>query len=187
VSHRVSPVRLVALSPAVVSALADADLERASTIAGLALTPYFVAEDGLFLWRFRRRQIATDPASARWIARAVVEQATDAVVGFAGFHGPPDAAGMVEVGYSIDPAWRRRGFARAALEALLERAATEPSVHTVRASVRPDNPASRALILGRGFVQVGEQWDDRDGVEIIYEMAAGTPVPTAHPTPDHAS
>ena len=37
------------------------------------------------------------------------------VVGRAGFHGPPDAGGMVEVGYAVDPDFRRRGNAIAAL------------------------------------------------------------------------
>jgi RimJ/RimL family protein N-acetyltransferase len=36
---------------------------------------------------------------------------------------------MVEIGYAVDPAYRRRGYARAALEALLQRAAREPRVH----------------------------------------------------------
>jgi RimJ/RimL family protein N-acetyltransferase len=97
----------------------------------------------------------------------------DLAVGRAGFHGGPDAAGMVEVGYATDPDHRRQGYARAALVTLLERAAREPAVRTVRASVSPDNVASRRLVLQHGFVEVGEQWDDEDGREIVYEVSVG--------------
>ncbi|WP_329394559.1 GNAT family N-acetyltransferase [Streptomyces melanogenes] len=67
-----------------------------------------------------------------------------AVVGDAGFHRPPDEAGMVEVGFSVVPGYRRQGCARAMLRALLVRAAAEPAVRTVRARVKPDNDASLA-------------------------------------------
>jgi hypothetical protein len=40
--------------------------------------------------------------------------------------------------------------------------------------VGPDNLASLALVGQYGFVKVGEQWDDEDGLEIILEVAAGT-------------
>jgi RimJ/RimL family protein N-acetyltransferase len=80
---------------------------------------------------------------------------------------------MVEIGYAVDPAYRRRGYARAALEALLARAASEPGVQTVRVSIRPDNTPSYALASQYGFTQVGEQWDEEDGLEIIYEVDAG--------------
>ena len=73
---------------------------------------------------------------------------------------------------AVDPLERRRGYARAALEALLARAMREPLVRTVRATIRPDNAASRLLVLQYGFVEVGEQWDDEDGLETIYEVAA---------------
>jgi RimJ/RimL family protein N-acetyltransferase len=86
-----------------------------------------------------------------------------------------DDAGMVEVGYSIDTAERRRGYARAALRWMLARAAAEPDVRVVRASVSPDNAVSRRLVLGHGFVEVGDQWDDEDGLEIMYEVPAGGP------------
>jgi [ribosomal protein S5]-alanine N-acetyltransferase len=55
-------------------------------------------------------------------------------------------------------------------KALLARAAVETGVRGVRASVRPDNIASSNLIRQYGFVQVGEQRDDEDGLELIYEM-----------------
>jgi RimJ/RimL family protein N-acetyltransferase len=79
---------------------------------------------------------------------------------------------MVEIGYAVDPAYRRRGYARAALEALLQRAAHEPRVNTVRVTISPGNTASYALASQYGFAEVGEQWDEEDGLEIIYEVAA---------------
>jgi RimJ/RimL family protein N-acetyltransferase len=94
----------------------------------------------------------------------------DRAVGRAGFHGPPDDAGMVEVGYSIDPDRRRRGYARATLAYLLDRAGREPDVRAVRASIGPDNEPSLNLVRQFGFVEVGEQWDDEDGLEIVYEV-----------------
>ena len=117
-------------------------------------------------------QVLAAPASAGWITGAVRDDGRGVTVGRAGFHGPPDAAGMVEVGYAIDPAHRRLGYARAALEILLGRAAAEPEVRTVRATIGPDNVASRDLVLQYGFVEVGEQEDDEDGREIVYEVGA---------------
>jgi RimJ/RimL family protein N-acetyltransferase len=56
--------------------------------------------------------------------------------------------------------------------ALLRRAARAPAVRTVRATISPDNVASRDLVLQHGFVEVGEQWDDEDGLELVQEVAA---------------
>ena len=117
-----------------------------------------------------------DPGSAGWITGAVRDDGRGVTVGRAGFHGPPDAAGMVEVGYAIDPAHRRLGYARAALEILLARAAAEPEVRTVRATISPGNVASRDLVLQYGFVEVGEQEDDEDGLEVVYEVGAQAPL-----------
>ncbi len=55
---------------------------------------------------------------------------------------------------------------------MLERATRERDVGTLRATVSPNNIASRELILQYGFTEVGEQWDDEDGLELIYEVAA---------------
>jgi RimJ/RimL family protein N-acetyltransferase len=79
---------------------------------------------------------------------------------------------MVEVGYEIDPAFRRKGYARAALVALIKWAKEDASIQMIRATVSPDNLASRALVSQYGFVEVGEQWDDEDGLETIFEAPA---------------
>ncbi|ONI92696.1 GNAT family N-acetyltransferase [Saccharothrix sp. ALI-22-I] len=160
-------VRFVELDGRVMAALLDGD----PTAAEVALTGYFLTDRARWLWRYRLDQMAADPGNARWMARlALVDDG--AVVGHAGFHGPPDESGMVEIGYSVDPAFRRRGYARAALVELLRRAAGEPGVRTVRATIGPDNAASLATIAGFGFVEVGEQWDEEDGLELIFERPA---------------
>ncbi len=166
------PVQLVELSFASIQALAQGDLDGANEAGEVVLTPYFVRPGALSLWRMRRDQLLDDPAESSWITRAVLDPALREVVGHAGFHGPPDENGMVELGYSIDPARRRRGYARACLETLIRVAAEDVEVKTERATIGPDNVASRNLILQYDFVEVGEQWDDEDGLEIIFEIPA---------------
>ena len=165
-------MRFVRLSSTAMASLLDGNLAEASREAGVALTPYFLTAGAL--WRRRVSQIAADPDSARWVARAAVAEPEGVVVGHAGFHGPPDETGMVEVAYSVDPAYRRRGYARAMLRELLRRASAEPGVSTVRATISPDNVASLATISGFGFAEVGEQWDEEDGRELIFEIALRT-------------
>jgi RimJ/RimL family protein N-acetyltransferase len=162
-------VRLELIPAAAMSALLEGDLAGARGITGLPLTPFFTDERAQWLWRYRVEQIARDPGAQRWIVRAAVDVSSGEVVGHAGFHGPPDGAGMVEVGYSTDPALRRRGYARAMLRALLRWAAQEPPVRIVRASISPDNVASLATVARFGFARVGEQRDEDDGLELIFE------------------
>jgi RimJ/RimL family protein N-acetyltransferase len=158
-------IRFVQLSPETLTALIDGDLAAASRTAGIELSPYLVEE--AWLWRIRLEQIQADAADAEWIARAAVVEGVG-VVGHGGFHGPPDADGVVEVAYSVAPGHRRRGYAKAMLRALLERADADPRVTAVRASIRPDNLGSRATIAGFGFKKIGEQWDPEDGLEDVF-------------------
>jgi len=162
----------VRLSSDALLALLDGDLTAARAAAGIDLTEYFSSPAMHWLWRLRLEQLAADPSSLPWLVRAGVDDATGEAVGHAGFHGPPDPRGMVEVGYSVDPRLRRRGYARAMLRALMDEARSAPAVTTVRASISPTNTASLATIAGFGFVQVGDQWDEEDGLELVFEVPA---------------
>jgi RimJ/RimL family protein N-acetyltransferase len=162
-------VRIVPLDLATLRALAAGEPPVASPVP---LTAHLTGPEHRPLWRRRSRQVCADPGAVGWVTGVVWAPAIGVAVGRAGFHGPPDEAGTVEVGYAIDPAYRRQGYARAALAELLDRAAREPAVRTVRASVRPDNLPSRALVESLGFVPVGQQWDDEDGLETVYERPA---------------
>ena len=175
-------VRIVQLDAGTLRALAEGTAPPAGPVP---LTDHLAGPEHRPLWRRRSRQVDADPAAAAWVTGVVWDPAIRTAVGRAGFHEPPDEDGLVEIGYAIDPAYRRRGYARAALAALLDRAAAESSVTTVRASVRPDNVASLGVISGFGFVRVGEQWDDEDGLETVYERPA-RPEPPAGMGPSAA-
>lgn len=164
-------IRLVPLSAATMEALLADDLTTANREAGVELTELFLNEHSKWLLNFRLPQVKGDPASARWLIHAIVSEPDGTVVGHAGYHGPPNENGMVEVGYTIDEQYRRRGYARAALAALIEQAAAEPGVRVVRASISPTNAASLATIAGFGFLEAGEQWDEEDGLELLFERA----------------
>jgi RimJ/RimL family protein N-acetyltransferase len=163
----VPSVRLPLLGAAALEALVRKDLDAASAAAGVPLPAWFPENE--FLWTLRYGQVVGEPEQAPWLTRVVVDAATGAAVGLAGFHGPPDERGMVEVAYSVDPAFRRRGYARAMLGAALEWAAAAPGVAVVRASVSPENAASLATLRPFGFVHVGEQVDEEDGLELLFE------------------
>ena len=165
-------VRIVQLAAPVFRALASGDLAAANAVSPVPLPAYFAGPEWRAVWRTRSRQVEEDPASAAWVTGVIWDERRQVAVGRAGYHGPPDPSGMVEIGYAVDPAHRRRGYARAALEALLQRAAREPQVRTVRVTISPDNVASYRLASQYGFTETGEQWDDEDGLEIIYEVGA---------------
>lgn len=166
-------VRFVELSAKALGALADGDLAGGSAEAGVALDEHFVCDRARWIFRHRAGQLAENPSAAPWITRVAVSEPDGIVVGDAGFHGPPDEAGMVEVGFTVVPGHRRQGYARAMLRALLVRAAAEPEVRTVRARVRADNSASLATVAAFGFTRVGEQGNESDGLVIVFEVPAG--------------
>ncbi|WP_411103138.1 GNAT family N-acetyltransferase [Streptomyces sp. cmx-4-9] len=165
-------VRFVVLDATALRALADGDLAAASAAAGVALDEHFIGDRARRIFGYRADQLTAHPSAAPWTTRAAVSEPDGAVVGDAGFHGPPDEAGVVEVGYSVVPRYRRQGYARAMLRALLVRAAVEAGVRTVRATVRSDNAASLATLAGFGFVRVAERGSDRDGIEFVFEVPA---------------
>jgi ribosomal-protein-alanine N-acetyltransferase len=170
-----SNLRLVKIAEAVLHALARGEDPNTSQYP---MTSYLLSDECGALWRMRSQQIADSPSDAPWVTRFVLVPAEAAPVGLAGFHGPPDEAGMVEIGYRIDPKQRRKGYARQSVETLLAVARAHPDVQVVRATISPDNHASLSLVEGYGFTEVGEQWDDEDGLEIILEVPADTRAPT---------
>lgn len=161
---------LVQVPLPMLEALAEGDFANARKMSQYRLTNYLESESCRSVWRRRATQIKVDETDAIWVTRLLIDTASGLAVGRAGFHGRPNEDGMVEVGYAIDEEYRRQGYARAALIIMLDVASRDSSVKIVRATIQPSNIASRGLVAQYGFKEVGEQWDDEDGLETIFEV-----------------
>jgi RimJ/RimL family protein N-acetyltransferase len=151
-------------------ALARGDIVAAEREIGAAVSPWLPAQLEHFL-QYRLAQLAVDPSIRGWLGRAMVlvAEGPRCVVGSVGFHGPPDEHGRLEIGYSVDPDHRRRGFAIESVRAMLDWAHERHGVGRFLASVRPDNAPSLGLVDQLGFRRIGEQMDPVDGLEYVFE------------------
>jgi len=124
---------------------------------------------GPLAWRVP--QVKVDPSVNRWFVRYIVLKESQEVIGSTSFHGVPDADGMMEIGLGIEEAFRNKGYAREALAGMWKWVCAYPEVKTLRYTVSPDNLASIAVINYFGFEYKGQQIDEEDGPENIYEMS----------------
>ena len=85
------------------------------------------------------------------------------MIGAAGFKGPPDEAGMVEIAYGVTPSFEGQGYATEAAAALVAFAFTSGLVELVRAHTLPAANASTRVLAKCGFRHVGEVIDPDDG------------------------
>lgn len=93
----------------------------------------------------------------------VVHRDTQHVIGSAGFKGPPDPAGMVEIAYGIAPAYQGQRYATEAATALLDYAFGSGRVHLARAHTLPEANASTHVLEKCGFEFMGSVLDPEDG------------------------
>lgn len=155
---------LVPCSPEHILALIDQP-ERFEELVGMH------AAEGL------RGLYTSDEVSPNWLAALrdssgpdpwrhgffVVHRDTRSVIGSAGFKGPPDSSGMVEIGYGIVPSFEGQGYATEAAAALIGFAFASGRVRLVRAHTLPtSNPSTRVLVKC-GFRRTGTVVDPDDG------------------------
>lgn len=77
------------------------------------------------------------------------------LVGAGGFIGPPSEEGDAEIGFSIMPTWRGRGYATELVGALLTWAFDDPRARRILAHTTPQNAASCRALEKSGFCLVG--------------------------------
>ena len=155
----------------VLDAVLEGDLARARALVPYDITDATFAEDGYVL-RLRQGQLRADPSELPWLYRAAVRRGTREAVARGGFHAPPDADGTVEIGYSVQPQWRRQGLATEIAAGLIGWAREQGAARCL-ASTSPDNAASQGVLARLGFVQTGEQLDEVDGLELVFTLELG--------------
>lgn len=82
------------------------------------------------------------------------------------------------LGYSILPAYRRRGYMTEALQLVLRHAFRTLRLHRIEANVEPGNEASLALVRSAGFIRegfsrrylkIGGRWRDHERWALLAE------------------
>lgn len=163
---------LVDLSPAVLEALIGRDVARAETIGGMLIPAGWPDEHDRRWLELRLRRMREDPATEGWFTRAMVlrDDPRRPMIGHIGFHGPPREHGEVEMGYTVFPEYRRQGFAIEAARGLMDWVRREHGIRSFVVSISPDNEPSLKMADRLGFRRAGEQWDEEDGLEWVFQL-----------------
>lgn len=107
---------------------------------------------------FRSRVAGDNDAFGWYVWYAVLRSNNDepsTLVGGGGYHGPPDPAGIVEIGYSILPQFEGRGFASELVRGLVAHAFSAPDVRRMIAHTTSANIGSVKVLERNGFQRVG--------------------------------
>jgi RimJ/RimL family protein N-acetyltransferase len=160
-------LNLIWTGPAFMRASLDGRTAEAARLLG-AMLPAVRPDDERRLKRQLQR-ILVDPKEAPWLGRAMLRKADGVYVGGIGFHGKPNEIGQVELGYGVEPQYRRQGYASEAAQALIDWARREHGIRRFLLSISPNNDASLGVAAKLGFQQIGTQIDEIDGEEFVFE------------------
>jgi len=153
-----------------VEAVMAADRARAEDICGAPLPVDWPGPDliarafGLSL-----EAIRADPARRLWGDTLLVTRGGERrVVGSVIFHGRPDD-GIAEVGYGVDEAEQRQGYASEATRACVEWALAQPAITSVTAVTFPWHVASLRVIERCGMTRSGSRDHPYLGEMLVFE------------------
>lgn len=139
--------------PAAVASMLPGDRATAAHALGVTLPAEWPAIDVLDVLPVQAAAAPKQEPFGIWL---MIERESGTVVGDIGFLGPPAADGAVEIGYSVNPDRRRRGYAVEAATALVDWARSQPDVTAVWARCDPANVASIRTLEKVGFQRDGE-------------------------------
>ena len=164
-------LRLVPHAPDHLRALIESteSYERASGLKSApGLRDFIVAPEVSADWiAALERATETDPWRHGF---ALVERERGIVIGNAGFTGPPEADGIVEIAYGIVPEHEGHGYATEAARALVAYARADDRVRTVCAHTLAHTNASTRVLEKCGFHRVGEVNHPTDGLIWHWEL-----------------
>ena len=140
---------LLPLNPEAAGVLPD-NRVLAARLIGAQLSADWPARDLLDVLPM---QAAASPETACFGVWVMIERPTGTVVGDIGFFGPPGDDETVEVGYSVVPDRRRRGYATEAARTLIDWALDQPGLTIVVAGCDPANAPSIRTLEKLGFAR----------------------------------
>jgi [ribosomal protein S5]-alanine N-acetyltransferase len=115
--------------------------------------------------RFLYEHLKANPDTLGWWTYLFVHGEDEVLIGQGGYKGKADEAGMVEIGYAIVPAYRRRGLATEAAQGLIDHAFAHARVKRIDAHTLAERNASTRVLEKVGMEFVGAV-DDPDLGEV---------------------
>ena len=97
---------------------------------------------------------------------AIIHKMDNMLIGTCGFPGPPDSDGVAEIAYGVSPAYQRRGYATEAAKALIQFAAKDSRVKTIRAHTLAETSASTRVLEKCRLKKVGDAVDPENNLPV---------------------
>jgi len=183
--NEAKPVRLSANRLELIAATLDhvyAELEAPESLAALLNTqvepewpPGEYDRDAQEFFRDRLKECGM--SAVGWYCWYAVRRGSpdhpSVLIGAGGYFGPPGEGGIVEIGFSIMPAWQNLGYATELAELLIKNAFTDSRVRKVIAHATPMNLASCKVLKRCGFKYVSRDEESGNNLyEIMRNMSA---------------
>ena len=154
----------------------DGNIGGAEAAGGFVIAPDCSLSGKVWV-EHRLKMIEEDPGQRPWMYRAIVRKSDNVMVGYISFHHKvpdPDLLGYsnrgIELGYTIEPQYRRLGYAKESALAMMEWAYRH-QVEDFFLSISPDNIPSLKLAESMGFRKIDERMDEIDGIEYLFRAA----------------
>ena len=122
--------------------------------------------------KHRLPRVRQNPEYAKFLLRVAVLKDNPIIIASAGFHDAPDSDGMIEIGFGVAKKYQGNSYGQEILHGMWSWVVNDPLVKTLRYTVSPDNLISQYIIKKLGFEYKGQQIDEKDGPEDIYELSA---------------
>lgn len=117
------------------------DRAKLTELLGVKIPDTWPGNDLLEVLPFFMKQTEQDPAKRVWDG-IIIHKADQIAIGGFGFHGAPDEAGMVEIGYNIIPEYEGQGYATEMAHAVIEWVLQKPEITRVTAECLQTNIGS---------------------------------------------
>jgi ribosomal-protein-alanine N-acetyltransferase len=114
---------------------------RLPEMLGVAIPDDWPGADMLEALPFFIEIMQQDPLGLVWDG-IIIHKADQTAIGCMGFHGPPDQAGRVEIGYNIIPAYEGRGYATEMARRVIDWAFQTPGIRVISAECLDENIGS---------------------------------------------
>lgn len=121
--------------------------------------------------QYRLPKVKEKPKHAKYLLRVAVLKESPIIIASAGFHDAPDNDGMIEIGFGVDRKYQGKGYGQEILHGMWSWVISDPKVNTLRYTTSPNNLISQHIIKKLGFQYIGQQIDEEDGPEDIYELS----------------